>query len=121
MEAMKKPPWAFTIWSDADNIYAELPAINGHTVHTIHVPNDAKGLKKILFLAQSRNANSELGTKGEPTQAQVETLTYTGVIKRPKPKPTFTHAQINNAREVLRKLGMICLLLSLCACAIPLR
>jgi hypothetical protein len=118
---MKKPPWAFTIWSDADNIYAELPAINGHTTHTVHVPNDAKGLKKILFLAHARNATSELGEKGEPTQAQIETLTYTGVIKRPKAKLTFTPAQINNAREVLRKMGLICLALSLCACQMPLR
>lgn len=118
---MKKPAWAFTIWSDSDNIYAELPAIGGHAVHTVHVPNDPKGLKKILFLAQARNAASELGEKGEPTQAQIETLTYTGVIKRPKPILRFTPAQINNAREVLRKMGLICLALCLCACQMPMR
>ena len=43
---VKKPPWAFTIWSDADNIYAELPAINGHTTHTVHVPNDPDGIRR---------------------------------------------------------------------------
>jgi hypothetical protein len=118
---MKKPSWAFTIWSDADNIYAELPAINGKTTHTVHVPNNPDGIRKILFLARSRNATSELGEKGEPTQAQIETLTYIGVIKRPKPKLTFTPAQINNAREVLRKMGLICLALLLCSCQAPLR
>jgi hypothetical protein len=118
---MIKPAWAFSIWSDADSIYAELPAINGHTSHTIKVPNDVVGLNKILVLARSRDAKAELGTKGDPTQAQIETLTYTGVIKRPKPKPKFTPAQINNAREVLRKLGLICLALTLCACQMPLR
>lgn len=119
---MKKPAWAFTIWSDSDNIYAELPAIGHHSVHTVHVPNDAKGLKKILFLARSRNPQSELGEKGEPTQAQIEKVTYDeSMVRKVKPKLTFTPAQINNAREVLRKMGMICLLLSLCACQMPLR
>jgi hypothetical protein len=119
---MIKPPWAFSIWSDADSIFAELPAINGHTLHTVKVPNDVKGLKKILFLAKARDAKSQIGSKGEPTQSQIEKISYDpSMVRRPKPKLTFTPAQINNAREVLRKLGMICLLLTLCACQMPLR
>jgi hypothetical protein len=103
-----KPPWAFTVWSDADYLYAELPTINGHTAHTVKVPNDVVGLNKLIILAKSRNESSKLGTKGEPTQAQIEKISYDpSKVRKPKPKLTFTHAQINNAREVLRKLGMI--------------
>ena len=119
---MKPPAWAFTIWSDADNIYAELPAINGHTTHRVHVPNDAKGLNKILVLARARDITSELGEKGEPTQHHIDKVTYDeNKVRRPKPRLKFTPAQINNAREVLRKLGLICLPFFLLGCQMPLR
>jgi len=105
---MIKPPWAFSIWSDSDNIYAELPAINGHTTHTVKVPNNSVGLNKILVLARSRDAKAELGSKGEPTQAQIEKISYDeSMVRRPKEKLKFTPAQIINARETLRKLGLI--------------
>lgn len=105
---MIKPPWAFSVWSDFDNIYAELPAINGHTLHTVKVPNNITGLKKLLVLAKSRDVSSKLGSKGEPTQHQIEKISYDeSMVRRPKPKLTFTPAQIINAREVLRKLGLI--------------
>jgi hypothetical protein len=103
-----KPPWAFSVWADSDNIYAELPAINGHTSHTVKVPNNLIGLKKLLVLARSRDAKSLLGSKGEPTQAQIEKISYDeSMVRRPKVKLVFTPAQRINAREVLRKLGMI--------------
>jgi hypothetical protein len=119
---MIKPPWAFSVWSDSDNIYAELPAINGHTLHTVKVPNDAVGIKKLLVLARSRDAKSLLGTKGEPTQHHIDKVSYDpAMVRRPKVKLVFTPAQRINAREVLRKLGLICLALTLCACQMPLR
>jgi hypothetical protein len=119
---MIKPPWAFSIWSDADSIFAELPAINGHTSHTVKVKNDVVGLSKILVLAKSRGADSRIGQKGEPTQWQIEKVEYDpAMVRRPKEKLKFTPAQRINAREILRKMGLICLALTLCACQVPIR
>lgn len=109
MEAILiKPPWAFSIWSDADSIYAELPAIGGHTSHTIKVSNDALGLNKLLVLARSRGAKSQLGSKGDPTQWQIERITYDpALVKRVKEKLKFTPGQRIGAREILRRMGLI--------------
>jgi hypothetical protein len=106
--AMIKPPWAFSIWSDADHIFAELPAINGQTSHTVKVPNDVVGLSKLLVLARSRGAKSQLGDVGDPTQWQIEKVTYDpAMVRRPKEKIKFTSGQRIGAREILRKMGLI--------------
>ena len=119
---MIKPTWAFSVWSDSDFIYAELPAIKGHSTHTVKVPNDLIGIKKLLVLAKSRNEDSKLGTKGEPTQSQIEKISYDpSMVRRPKEKIKFSDAQRIGAREVLRKMGLICLALLLCSCQMPLR
>lgn len=119
---MIKPPWAFSVWSNSDHIFAELPAIGGHTTHTVKVSNDLVGLKKLLVLAKSRDSDSKIGSKGEPTQSQIEKISYDpAMIRRPRPKLTFTPEQRINAREILRKMGLICLALSLCACQMPMR
>jgi hypothetical protein len=105
---MIKPPWAFSIWSDLDHIYAELPAIGSHSVHTVKVSNNVSGLKKILALAKFRNADSKLGQKGEPTQFQIEKVDYDpAMVRRPKDKVKFTPAQRIATRDILRKMGMI--------------
>jgi hypothetical protein len=119
---MIKPPWAFSIWSDADSIYAELPMINGHSSHTVKVTNDVVGLNKLLILARSRSASSKIGEKGDPTQYQIEKITYDpAMVRRPKEKIKFTPGQRIGAREILRKMGLICLALLLCSCQMPLR
>jgi hypothetical protein len=105
---MIKPPWAFSIWSDADSIYAELPMINGHSSHTVKVTNDVVGLNKLLILARSRSASSKIGEKGDPTQFQIEKITYDpAMVRRPKEKIKFTPGQRIGAREILRKMGLI--------------
>lgn len=105
---MIKPPWAFSIWSDADSIYAELPAIGGHTVHTVKVSNDVVGLNKLLILARSRSAKSRLGEIGDPTQWQIEKIEYDpAMVRRVKEKLKFTPGQRIGAREILRKMGLI--------------
>jgi hypothetical protein len=117
---MIKPPWAFSIWCDPDFIYAELPAINSHACHTLKLPNSLETLNKLLVLARARDAKSELGTKGDPTQAQIEKPSYDlSMVRRPKPQPTTE--QRSATKDILRRLGMICLLLALCSCAVPLR
>lgn len=107
-QAMIKPPWAFSVWSDADSIYAELPAINGHTSHTVKVSNDVVGLHKLLVLVRARSASSRLGEIGEPTQWQIEKVEYDpAMVKRVKEKLKFTSGQRIGAREILRKMGLI--------------
>jgi len=105
---MIKPPWAFSLWCDQDYIYAELPAIGGHSVHTVKVSNNVVGLKKLLALAKFRDADSKLGQKGEPTQSQIEKVDYDpSMVRRPKEKIKFTPQQRIATRDILRKLGMI--------------
>lgn len=103
-----KPPWAFSVWCNSDHIFAELPAINGHTVHLVQVPNDIVGMKKLLVLAKARNAESKIGMKGDPTQSQIEKLSYDpSMVRRPKEKIKFSSEQRIGARDILRKMGLI--------------
>lgn len=105
---MIKPPWAFSIWCNSDHIFAELPAIGGHTVHTVKVPNNAEGIQKLLILAKSRNADSKLGMRGDPTQWQIEKVTYDPArVRKVKEKLKFSPELRIGAREVLRKMGLI--------------
>jgi hypothetical protein len=103
-----KPSWAFTVWCDADSIFAELPPINGHLSHTVKITNDIVGLKKLLILAKSRDAESKFGTRGSPTQAQIEHISYDpSMIRKAPEKIKFTAQQRIDARAILRKMGLI--------------
>jgi hypothetical protein len=103
-----KPPWAPTIWYDSDHIWAELPSVNGHLSHTIKVPFDVQGLTKVLVMAHSRNAGSKLGTKGDPTQHQINKPTYDPAkVRRVREKFRPTPQQSITAREIMRKMGLI--------------
>ena len=102
-----KPSWAFTVWSDSDWLYAELPNINGHRTHTVKVPHNAKGMAKLLYLAKARDIHSELGSKGEPTQAQIEKIDYDPKMVRKVGKQNFTPEQRAGAKDLLRKMGFI--------------
>lgn len=103
-----KPPWAFSVWCNHDSIYCELPAINGQKAHVIKLSNDGVGLRKLLILAKARNINSKLGEKGDPTQSQIEKVTYDpSMVRRPREKIKFSAAQRIGARDILRKMGLI--------------
>lgn len=103
-----KPPWAISVWCNADHIYAELPAIGGQTAHVVRVKNDGMGLGKILTLAKSRDISSRIGSRGDPTQHQINKIDYDpAMIKRARPKLVFSSAQRIEARSVLRKMGLI--------------
>lgn len=103
-----KPPWAISLWYNADQIYAELPAIGGHASHVVRVPNDGAGLRKLLHLARSRDIGSKLGTKGDPTQAQIEVPSYDPkMVRRVRPKTPSTTEQRLGAVTILRKMGLI--------------
>ena len=104
-----KPPWAFTIWCDANHFFAELPNINGHQAHIVKVENNAKGLQKLVVLARSRNADSRIASKGDPLQCQIEKIEYDPAMVRKvgKQKPKFSIDQKATTREVLRKLGLL--------------
>jgi hypothetical protein len=103
-----KPPWAISIWANSDHIFAELPAIGGQTQHLVKFPNDVTGFRKLLVLAKSRDIKSQLGTKGDPTQYQLDKVTYDpSMVRRPKEKVKFSAAQRIGARDILRKMGLI--------------
>ena len=105
---MIKPPWAFSVWSDADHIFAELPAINGTKSHTVKLPNDIVGMKKLLILVKARSATSRIGEKGDPTQHQIEKVTYDpSMVRKIRDKVAFTPQQRIATRDILRKMGMI--------------
>ena len=99
---MIKPPWAASVWANSDWIFADL---NGHTVR---VTNDEKGVRKILAMIKARDSASKLGTKGSPTQHQIDKPSYDErMVRRPKAQVKSTLEQDANARAVLRRLGMI--------------
>jgi len=103
-----KPPWAISIWSNSDHVFAELPAIGGHSAHVVKVTNDEKGLKKLLVLAKARDITSQIGTKGDPTQWQLDKVTYDpAMVRRAKEKVKYTAEQRIAARAILREMGMI--------------
>lgn len=104
---MIKPPWAFDIWCDANHIFAELPAINGSRSHIVKVENNTKGLAKMLYLAKSRNIESKIGSKGEPTQSQIEKIDYDPAMVRKVGKPKFTPDQKLATKQLLRKMGLL--------------
>lgn len=103
-----KPPWAFSIWCNNDHIYAELPNINGQKAHVIKLSNDGVGLRKLLILAKARNVESKIGTKGDPTQAQINKPTYDpAMVRKVRPKISHTPEQRITTRDILRKMGLI--------------
>jgi hypothetical protein len=104
-----KPKWAAAIWCDGDYIYAELPSVNGSGgAHTIKVPNDARGIQKILVLARSRNETSSLASRGDPLQSQISRVEYDpAMVRRARPKVQSTVEERTKAREILRRLGLI--------------
>ena len=100
-----KPPWAFSMWCDSDNVYVELPAINGSSKHIIRVSNDDEGIRKLLTIAKSRDSESKIGTKGDPNQYQLGRKNF--VKARKTSRPSFTQQQRTAATNVLRRLGLI--------------
>jgi len=103
-----KPKWAAAIWCDGDYIYAELPSVNGYKAHTVKVPNDARGIQKILILARSRDEKSHLASRGDPLQSQISRVEYDpAMVRRARPKVQSTVEERSKAREILRRLGLI--------------
>lgn len=107
---MIRPPWAASLWQSDEWLYVELPATIGHLAHTIRVPATVEGMTKILDMLKVRDESSRIGSKGDPTQWQVDrnVVSYDeGKVKRQKPKDKFSPQIRSGARDVLRKLGMI--------------
>lgn len=103
-----RPPWACSLWTFDDHIYLELPSTVGHLAHTLRLPNTIEGLTKALSLLNARNDKSTIGTKGDPTQYQVDKLFYDEAkVRRLNPKPKYAPEMISAAKEVLRRLNII--------------
>ncbi len=107
-KAQIKPRNCASIWTDGQTIFAELPFGDLH--HTISVPNTVEGLAKILQLISHRTETARIGELGDPTQHQIDKpLVYdrAKIRKVGKAKSNFTDDQRDNAKEVLRKMGII--------------
>lgn len=109
MEPMKsplRPSSAAFIWSIDNTIFLELP--HGELSHTIQVPKTLEGMTKVLSLLAMRSPSSRIGEPGDPTQHHINK-------KLPKPidlakvrrKPKATEDQMDGAKEVLRRFGII--------------
>lgn len=97
---MRKPPTALSIWLEGDQLFLELPAIEGHTAHTIKVPT----IQHVYAILQARRVSSTIATRGDPTQDQILVRDF---LKKSRKKPSqFTARQKALAFEVLKRLGL---------------
>lgn len=49
-----RPPHAVTIWSDNQDVYAEIPCVDGGHPHIMKFPLCEAGLSKVLWLLRQR-------------------------------------------------------------------
>ena len=96
-----KPSHAISIWISKDILYVELPHADGAKgqAHLLRLPNNVWRLTQALNIVKARHESSQLGTKGDPTQAQSETAIkemqrkaagYTGPITKEVKVPVST-------------------------------
>ena len=102
MTDMIKPSWAISVWHNHNSIYLDLGG------HVLKLPNNAVSLCKMLILLENRSAESKIGSKGWPTQQQIERPQYDErMVRRPRAKVKATPEQAAAAREILRRMGLI--------------
>jgi hypothetical protein len=106
------PKWAASIWATDAWLYLEMPSMAGIAKHTVRVTNDAQGLAQALEILNYRNSESRIGEKGDPTRWQLNhrdelPLYDERMVKKVRPKDTFTAEARIVAREILRKVGIL--------------
>jgi hypothetical protein len=101
-----KPDWAASVWFDADYIHISLPGLNGGHSHQIRVTNDLVGMRKLLTLIQARSMQSQLCSKGSPTQIQINMAFDERLVKRRKVKFDLTDEQRIEVAELIKELGI---------------
>ena len=104
-----KPPHACSIWADEDTFFVEMPSpIEGVEPTVAHIPCNAVYLWQLLRARANDFARATIATPACPTQLQLDELIDEYLARKgAKPKPEFTEAQRNAARDVLRELGII--------------
>jgi len=106
-----RPPWAVTCWHDNTFIYVELPGTDPSQVYITKYDYTAEGLSKVLQLLKRREvevpkAGFEKPGNGHKTVMQPRRSRKPIDVSKP-PVPKATDGQMESARSVLRKLGMI--------------
>lgn len=93
------PPWARTVWSDANAIYVEVPDAGGGPPYILKFSHSEGGLGKALALLRSAHERADKTNYSTPKDDPR--------IKRGVKSFAFTDSQRDDARAVLKKLGMI--------------
>ncbi len=92
------PPWAYTIWTDANNIFLEIASKSG-TPYISKFPRGTAGMAKALeTLTNAHDAMNKAKTR---YQVPVQRVTVVPVGK------TGTPSQHEAARAILKKLAII--------------
>lgn len=102
MKPTIRPHNCASLWIVDSTLFVELP--KGDLTHTISVPATVEGLSKVVRLLSHRTESSRIGELGEPTQHHINKPIE---VKVKRVKAKFTEGQLDNTKEVLRKLGMI--------------
>lgn len=109
-----RPPNAPTIWLSDSHIYLQFPNANGLT-HQVVITNNLNGFAQLQLVLKARNEKSTIGTKGDPTQHQLErelskasdAYLRSGGKVQTKPKPKFSDELRDSTRKIMRGMGLI--------------
>lgn len=92
------PPYAIRIWADERSIFAELPSINGPYV--AEFARSEGGLSQALHILGAMHATEHAGEQYLRPEAPV-------LPSKRLAKDNVTKQDLDSAREVLKKLGVI--------------
>ena len=90
------PAYAIRVWTDGLGLYAEIP---GSPSYVMRFDLTDSGLSKALDLLRVRQREAPVGSHSVPDRLITRVVGKTTV--------PMTQAMRDNARDVLRKLGMI--------------
>lgn len=99
------PPWAATMWSDDHAIYIEFP-VKGGPPYVTEFPLSEGGLAKALYTMRSLHQKLAPVYTGDRPHAIAKPPRHP-MVKTKSVGESYTDAQRENAREVLRKLRLI--------------
>lgn len=91
------PPWARTVWSDANAIFVEIPDAGGGPPYVMRFDHTDGGLSKCLNLLRSAHDRADRTNYSTPKDDP----------RIKKAKFGFNDSQREGARAVLKRLKMI--------------
>ncbi len=107
-DALPRPAWAVTMWSDDHDIFVELPMTGGGVPYIMRYPLTEGGLSRALEVLRIRKRETVLPTMDQP--ANYTLPRHQPQVKLSKTQERLhaetTEAQRDNARRLLAKLGI---------------